>query len=69
MFHCKLAHPCAPPVPPSPGLLFFRHGRNTTLFIDAWQKQLDSDESVSAEPWGRWHQAGYWQQAGGPAIL
>ncbi|PSC68170.1 glycosyltransferase family 77 [Micractinium conductrix] len=28
------------------GLLFFRHGRNTTLFIDAWQKQLDSDESA-----------------------
>lgn len=28
------------------GLLFFRHGKNTTHFIDAWQKRLDSDDKA-----------------------
>ena len=35
------------PVPA--GLLFFRHGKNTTHFIDAWQAKLDADEKVG---WG-----------------
>lgn len=28
------------------GLLFFRHGVNTTRFIDVWQQRLDSDSKV-----------------------
>ena len=28
------------------GLLFFRHSKNTTHFIDAWQAKLDADEKV-----------------------
>lgn len=28
------------------GLLFFRHSKNTSRFIDAWQKQLDSDSKA-----------------------
>jgi hypothetical protein len=29
------------------GLLFFRHGPNTTSFIDAWQRTLDADSKVT----------------------
>ncbi len=28
------------------GLIFFRHSKNTSRFIDAWQKKLDSDSKV-----------------------
>ncbi len=28
------------------GLLFFRHGANTTRFIDVWQQRLDADSKV-----------------------
>ena len=55
-------HPPPPPpplLPPHPihaGLLFFRHGRNTTAFIDAWQRRLDADEKARAG--GRAGQAG-----------
>lgn len=34
------------------GLLFFRHGVNTTCFIDVWQQRLDSDSKVCGWGWG-----------------
>lgn len=43
-------HVVPPLLPRRPaGLLFFRHGKNTTHFIDAWQKRLDSDEKVGGQ--------------------
>jgi hypothetical protein len=48
--HCPDLKPnCLWSSSPPAGLLFFRHGKNTTHFIDAWQAKLDADDKVG---WG-----------------
>lgn len=46
-----VCHPVGGCPPLYAGLLFFRHSKNTSRFIDAWQKQLDSDSKVG---WASW---------------